>query len=150
MARAAADPVERTLSALVIDEATDCWIFLGATDARGYGIAGRGGGSRSTLAHRLIYEAWRGPVPDGLELDHLCRNPLCCNPDHLEPAAAAARTAASRGPEAAACRNGHEYTPENTWRAPDGTRRCLTCRRANWKRANDRRAVSQNRRRLSR
>ena len=62
---------------------TPCWIWIKATDDRGYGrIAHRG---RNVRAHRLYYETLKGPVPPGLELDHLCRNPACVNPDHLDP-----------------------------------------------------------------
>lgn len=59
---------------------TPCFIWQRHLDENGYGRA-----SRRTLAHRLYYERARGPVPEGLELDHLCRVPACVNPDHLEP-----------------------------------------------------------------
>lgn len=59
-----------------------CWIWTGASLARGYGsFKARG---RSHLAHRWSYEAVHGPVPEGLVLDHLCCNPPCVNPEHLE------------------------------------------------------------------
>lgn len=58
---------------------TPCWIWTGSRSPDGYG---RHGG---TYAHTLLYEAHVGPVPEGQELDHLCRVPACCNPDHLEP-----------------------------------------------------------------
>lgn len=56
-----------------------CWIWQLAKDQWGYGRVGGG------LAHRLMYEERNGPIPDGLEIDHLCRQPSCVNPDHLEP-----------------------------------------------------------------
>lgn len=59
-----------------------CWLWLGALDRRGYGRVRLPG---FVKAHQATYVLTRGPVPDGLELDHLCRNPSCCNPDHLEP-----------------------------------------------------------------
>ena len=65
---------------------TGCWIWTGATLNEGYGKIGvgrRGEGHR--LAHRIMYELLRGPIPDGKELDHLCRFPRCINPWHLEP-----------------------------------------------------------------
>src|SRR6478752_5165546 len=60
-----------------------CWEWVGSVRKNdGYG---RWSVGKGTLAHRVIYEKMRGAVPKGLELDHLCRNRLCVNPDHLEP-----------------------------------------------------------------
>lgn len=64
---------------------TSCWIWRGTPNNKGYGkvtIAGR-----VMFAHRALYEQEIGPIPSGLELDHLCRVPLCVRPDHLEPVA---------------------------------------------------------------
>lgn len=66
-----------------IDSATGCWVWQRGTDKLGYGRAHSNGGTE--LAHRVIYERHRGSIPEGLQLDHLCRNPSCVNPDHLEP-----------------------------------------------------------------
>lgn len=60
-----------------------CWLWLGATANRGYGQATIGR-SRVTSAHRASFIAYRGYEPVGLDVDHLCRNPICVNPDHLE------------------------------------------------------------------
>jgi hypothetical protein len=60
-----------------------CWEWTGSLMTDGYGQKCHGG--RYVAAHRLVYEALVGPVPEGLELDHLCGNPSCVNPDHLEP-----------------------------------------------------------------
>jgi hypothetical protein len=62
---------------------SDCWIWLGARNPKGYGLTadGRGG---CALAHRVYYEQARGPIPTGLQIDHLCRLPACVNPEHLE------------------------------------------------------------------
>lgn len=62
---------------------TPCWIWLGAINDMGYGQFRRDG--RGIYAHRASFERRFGPIPDGLELDHLCRVPACMNPDHLEP-----------------------------------------------------------------
>lgn len=68
----------------VIDIRTGCWNWILCTCSLGkYGVCYIGDG-RSKGAHIVYYEAAKGPVPDGLELDHLCRNTLCVNPDHLE------------------------------------------------------------------
>ena len=102
----------------------ECWPWLGAHKAHGYGHLNRR--NRWVLAHRWAYELVIGPVPDGLELDHLCVNPRCVNPAHLEPVTPTenVRRATERRTH---CKNGHPYTPENTylWK---GTRRyCRAC-----------------------
>lgn len=66
----------------LVEEETGCWVWQRST-SRGYGYVTRGG--RCVPAHRWYYEHLVGPIPEGLELDHLCRNPPCVNPDHLEP-----------------------------------------------------------------
>ena len=60
-----------------------CWEWVGRTGKDGYGSVGAARNSR--LAHRVSYEWWMGDIPDGLEIDHLCRNRACVRPDHLEP-----------------------------------------------------------------
>lgn len=86
--------------------------------------------------HIWAYEAWIGPVPHGLELDHLCRIPSCCRPDHLEPVTHQVNVLRGTGVAAAnaiktACPAGHEYTADNTYlrKKPNGrtARRCRTC-----------------------
>lgn len=63
----------------------ECWAWIGARRkmTAKYGCATVNG--RSAMAHRAVYEILIGPIPEGLELDHLCRNQSCVNPDHLEP-----------------------------------------------------------------
>ena len=75
------DDRQRVLSKVARD-ANGCWLWTGAL-LDGYGIVKVGGGVRR--AHRVVFEFERGPIPDGLELDHLCRVRRCVNPDHLEP-----------------------------------------------------------------
>lgn len=64
-------------------DANGCHLFLGHINNKGYGRVTRN--QRQVYAHRLSYEASKGPIPKGYDLDHLCRNPRCINPDHLEP-----------------------------------------------------------------
>jgi hypothetical protein len=68
----------------VVDPLSGCWVWQKAIRADGYGQA-YDATNRAQLAHRLLYERHRGEIPEGLTLDHLCRNRACVNPDHLEP-----------------------------------------------------------------
>lgn len=68
-----------------VNDDTGCWHWLGGLDSKGYGRCKIPGGSQTERAHRLYYEYLVGPIPDGLVLDHICRNRACVNPAHLEP-----------------------------------------------------------------
>lgn len=104
-----------------------CWLWMGARNQKGYGLYSA---PNTAAAHRVAYELLVGPIPEGLVLDHLCRNVRCVNPDHLEPVTIRENTARGLPPRAAThCKRGHELTPENTrWRSDRPTRECLTCR----------------------
>jgi hypothetical protein len=86
-----------------------CWEWTGVIGGGGYGKAGD-----ETGAHRVAYEWMVGPIPEGLELDHLCRNPRCVNPHHLEPVCHPenVRRAREYGPNRFReyCRRGHDQT----------------------------------------
>lgn len=123
-------PVSERLWAKV-DTSGECWLWTGATTANGYGVLSvfteRLDRHTNALAHRLAYELLIGPIPQGLEIDHLCRVRHCVNPEHME--AVTHRENQRRMSEAVThCRNaGHELTPENTRVSPNGRRRCLAC-----------------------
>lgn len=92
-----------------------CWIWLGKLGGRGYGCYGR----NNRAAHRLSWEIENGPIPDGLVVDHKCRNILCVNPSHLEPVTNVENVLRGKGPTAlnaakTHCHKGHEFTPKNT------------------------------------
>lgn len=121
-----------------------CWEWHGAKDQNGYGCFGVGRRSEGVVrAHRWAYQHWVGTIPDGLVLDHLCRNPSCVNPDHLE--AVTEQENILRGVGVSArnvlvthCPWGHEYTTENTYVYPGkGSRLCRTCARERQRRRGD-------------
>ncbi len=77
--------IERVLARVVVDNSTACWNFTGAQNGVGYGVVGAGRrGDGNVFTHRVTYEHYIGPIPPGMDIDHLCRNRVCCNPDHLE------------------------------------------------------------------
>lgn len=111
-----------------------CWDWTAAL-TNGYGVVQVGG--RLQRAHRVVYEALRAPIPEAFELDHLCRNRACVNPDHVEPVPGVVNNARSESASAkharqTHCKRGHEFTPENTYRrsrAHKVERFCRECMR---------------------
>lgn len=130
------DAIERRRLLRKIDSTTGCWIWTGSTDHNGYGQVRRNTVLR--LAHRWVYELFVGPVPEGLDLDHLCRVRACCRPDHLEPVTRRVnilrgdipRLNRLRAVNRTHCKNGHEFTEENTHVNAEGHRVCRACNRA--------------------
>lgn len=114
-----------------------CWIWLGAENL-GYGRVyfGKRSKRRSKMAHRMSYELVRGQIPDGLVIDHLCRNTYCVNPDHLEAVTDAINIRRGltgiNNRSKTHCPKGHPYDEQNTGRVfAKGVwnRFCRACRR---------------------
>lgn len=110
-----------------------CWEWQGCKNNKGYGQIRIG--NKGFLTHRISYETFVGLIPTGLTLDHLCRNPCCINPEHLEPVLHAEnmRRGVIRERRAAAqrakthCPQGHPYSGENLMYTIKGQRRCREC-----------------------
>ena len=139
-------PIEqRLLTRREIDDA-DCWLYTGFIHPEGYGRIGYQGRS-STLVHRVAFEIWRGPIPEGLTVDHLCHtfddtcpggprcsHRRCFNPDHLELVTAVENTTRGRSFSSVNrakthCKRGHALTPDNLYRSRSNprSRYCKTC-----------------------
>ena len=128
---------DRLLAKAIINPETGCWEWTANRSQDGYGRIKVSG--RKVKAHRVSYELTYGPIPEGLQIDHLCRVRCCINPAHLEAVTSRENMRRGRGKSLKThCIRGHEYTPENTYINPKGHRHCRTCLRhhsAAWRQA---------------
>ena len=116
-----------------------CWNWIGSITKNGYGIVTVGGrrenGGKTYYAHRLAYELFKVKIPLGLEIDHLCRNRKCVNPNHLETVTRSENTKRGIGPMLLAringskkfCKHNHPFDKVNTRYRKKGGRACKTC-----------------------
>lgn len=106
-----------------------CWLWMGAVQSRGYG------NYRGKLAHRVSYQKYKGEIPKGMTIDHICRDRLCVNPEHLRVMTQKDNNLCGESPVAVNkrkthCSNGHELNSDNVkiCRRKDGIRRkCMKC-----------------------
>lgn len=127
---------------------TNCTVWIGATNTKGYGVISVDG--KVQLAHRIAFESEYGPVPDGMVIDHLCRVRNCVNPMHLE--AVTNRENIRRGRAArslqvgSTCTNGHPLTDGDAlYLRSNGVSECRQCRSAGKRRPDGRRPTTQRR-----
>lgn len=120
----------RLRSKICVNSDTGCWEWTASRKPEGYGQCTVR--RKLRYAHRYVYETLVGPIPEGYQLDHLCRIRHCVNPEHLEPVTPQVNTL--RGESLLAeqarrthCPQGHEYTPENTYTSSTNHRQCRTC-----------------------
>lgn len=127
-----AETLERFFDKIVAldDEDGGCWQWLAGIHRNGYAQFRANKRAGTSLAHRASYEHFVGPIPAGMQIDHLCRNRACVNPEHLEAVTNRENTMRGLVGQKTHCPKGHAYTPENTARYKQGTskvRRCRTC-----------------------
>lgn len=135
--RAWLSPKDKFWSMVKVGDANDCWTWLGRVNNSGYGsinIMGKIGSP--SLVHCFAYELLVGPIPEGMELDHSCKNRRCVNPAHLEPVTHLENC--KRGDTGSAwalhqrekthCPKGHPYDLFNTYYNKNGGRQCKICK----------------------
>lgn len=108
-----------------------CWLWQAGKNGAGYGMIGLSGhAGAKVLAHRFSYVLLHGPITERLEIDHLCRNTLCVNPDHLEAVTHQENIMRGSKPQLSKthCPKGHPYDLLNTYFSPSGRRECRICR----------------------
>lgn len=109
------DELQRFIKYIDLDILTGCWIWTGSLNTYDYGKFWLN--NKTVQSHTVSYNYWKGKIPKGLQLDHLCRNRQCCNPNHLELVTSLENTKRGRNhnSEKTHCINGHEFTDKNTY-----------------------------------
>lgn len=119
-------PISKTMG-------TRCWLWTASQTSNGYGLFRL---NQGTTAHRAAWGLLRGSIPHALDIDHLCRNRLCVNPDHLEPVTHSENLLRgdNKNPNGMGdrkeCANGHPFAGANLFVRKDGSRGCRACRRS--------------------
>lgn len=130
-------PIVRRIVARVEIAPGDCWEWRGSRNSRGYGLISIDG--KVQLTHRVMVAAVRGPIPDGLQVDHLCRVKACCNPGHLDVVTPRVNVNRAGHGSETCCIRGHALTGHNLVLKKRGktrpaVRNCRECANA-WQRA---------------
>ena len=130
---------ERFNSKFIVAPDSGCWLWMSPVSKDGYGQFSVG--KKSHKAHRFSYERYIGGIPEGLQLDHLCKTTICVNPRHLEVVTAKENISRSDSynRNKTHCRHGHEFTESNTYTSPKSFRGCRICIKTRAKRFKERR-----------
>ncbi len=107
-----------------------CFLWVGFVNPDGYGLIQVDGSARG--AHRVAYELGKGSIPQGMQIDHLCRVRCCVNPDHLEAVTGKVNTLRGQSIQAlnaikTRCSHGHLLEGQNLRLRPNGSRACKMC-----------------------
>lgn len=140
---------QRFWSKVEVNSETGCWNWTAYKKKNGYGVFKIN--KKLKMAHRFSYELFKSSIPKGLELDHLCRNRACINPNHLEPVTNRENIMRGNGicginRRKTHCINGHEFNKENTYYRSTGPYRdCKKCMyNRNKKSKNKKRTYNEN------
>jgi hypothetical protein len=133
-----------------VEKTATCWLWTAKkVDGKGYGqIVLSGHHGKTAQVHRVVYEALVGPIPEGLQLDHLCRVRRCCRPNHLEPVTQTENQRRGFGfagvnARKTHCAQGHPFDDANTIIRKRGGRDCRICARAAWRQYGAKRKASR-------
>lgn len=126
--------LEDKIISKILENENGCWLWQGAVFNKPYGQYGQirlltKAGSKVSRAHRVSYEHFVDKIPKGLELDHLCHETLCVNPDHLEAVTHTENMKRRKDSNLPNCKHGHTYTSETTYINTRGRRECRICRK---------------------
>lgn len=119
---------ERLASRYSKDEKTGCWVWFGTRNRKGYGCLSYQ--RKYYAAHRLSYELEKGKIPQGLQIDHLCKNKSCVNPTHLE---AVTLFENIRRSVRTHCKRGHDLSESNVYNGKRHCRQCNKARSTEWR-----------------
>lgn len=109
------------------EDGNGCWVWTGGRDSYGYGSLSFG--NKTYKSHRVAYQYMTAEIGPELSLDHLCRNTLCFNPEHLDPVTRGENVLRGNAGPVSHCKRGHPATPENRRPVNNGGTACRVCDR---------------------